>query len=133
MIRVQKTHLPVAALTHPGMKGKNNEDRFGVTAFRSKTNPNTPVLLAVLSDGIGGNRAGEVASDLAVNLISQYASESDGVEPQAILESAIHFASGRIFQQAQSNLEQNGMGATCACAWIAGDRLFTATVGDSRI
>ncbi len=133
MIRVQKTHLPVAALTHPGMKGKNNEDRFGVTAFRSKTNPNVPVLLAVLSDGIGGNRAGEVASDLVVNLISQYAFESDGQSPQAILEGAIHFASGRIYQQAQSNFEQNGMGATCACAWIAGDRLYTATVGDSRI
>lgn len=132
MNRVQKTHLPVAALTHPGMKGKNNEDRFGVTAFRGSSG-SAPVLLAVLSDGIGGNRAGEVASELAVNLISQFAANSDGRAPLAVLEGAIHFASGQIFQQAQSNPEQNGMGATCACAWIAGDRLYTATVGDSRI
>jgi protein phosphatase len=115
------------------MKGKNNEDRFGVASFRSKALPNTPILLAVLSDGIGGNRAGEVASELTVNLISQFAAESDGRSPQTILEGAIHFASGQIFQQAQQNAEQLGMGATCACAWIAGDRLFTATVGDSRI
>lgn len=133
MIRIEKTHLPVAALTHPGMKGKNNEDRFGVTAFRSKGLPNTPILLAVLSDGIGGNRAGEVASELAVNQISQYVAQSDGRNPQVILENAIHSASGRIYQQAQAIPEQHGMGATCACAWIAGDRLFTATVGDSRI
>jgi protein phosphatase len=133
MIRVEKTHLPVAALTHPGMKGKNNEDRFGVSAFRTKTQPPTPVLLAVLSDGIGGNRAGEVASELAVNIISQVAATSDGRTPPQILETAIHEASEQIYQQAQLNLEQQGMGATCACAWIAGDRLFSATVGDSRI
>jgi PPM family protein phosphatase len=133
MNRVEKTHLPVAALTHPGMKGKNNEDRFGVSAFRTGTRPPVPVLLAVLSDGIGGHRAGEVASELAVNIISQYAADSDGRNPTRILEEAIHYASQSIHQQAQESLDQQGMGATCACAWIAGDRLYTATVGDSRI
>jgi PPM family protein phosphatase len=133
MKRVEKTHLPVAALTHPGMKGKNNEDRFGVSAFRLKTQPETPVLLAVLSDGIGGNRAGEVASELAVNLISQTVADSDGRNPPQILSNAIQLASEHIFIQAQANPDQQGMGATCACVWIAGDRLFTATVGDSRI
>jgi PPM family protein phosphatase len=133
MKRVEKTHLPVAALTHPGMKGKNNEDRFGVSAFRTVTRPPIPVLLAVLSDGIGGHRAGEVASELAVNVISQYAADSDGRNPTRILEEAIHYASQSIHQQAQDSLEQQGMGATCACAWVAGDRLYTATVGDSRI
>jgi protein phosphatase len=115
------------------MKGKNNEDRFGVSAFRDKAAANTPVLLGVLSDGIGGNRAGEVASEMAVNLISQYAASSDGRDPQAILEGAIHYASGHIYHQAISNPEQHGMGATCACVWIAGDRVYTATVGDSRV
>lgn len=133
MKRVEKTHLPVAALTHPGMKGKNNEDRFGVTAFRTDGKQSVSVLLAVLSDGIGGNRAGEVASELTVNLISQFAADSDGQDPIAILGEAIRYASDQIHQQAQQNIEQHGMGATCACAWIAGDRLYTATVGDSRI
>jgi PPM family protein phosphatase len=133
MIRNEKTHLPVAALTHPGMKGKNNEDRFGVSAFRLKTQPPTPVLLAILSDGIGGHRAGEVASELAVNTIIHYASVSDGKNPPLILEEAITFASQAIYQQAQQNIEQAGMGATCACVWISADRLYTATIGDSRI
>jgi protein phosphatase len=133
MIRVEKTHLPVAALTHPGMKGKNNEDRFGVSAFRTQAQPPVPVLLAVLSDGIGGNRAGEVASELAVNLIIHHAAESDGKNPPQIMEEAIHTASEQIRMQAQERPEQHGMGATCACVWIAGDRLYTATVGDSRI
>ena len=133
MIRVEKTHLPVAALTHPGMKGKNNEDRFGVAAFRTKTQPPVPILLAVLSDGIGGNRAGEVASELAVNQVIQYVADSEGENPPQIMESAIHLASQRIYAQAEENPEQHGMGATCACVWIAGERLYTATVGDSRV
>lgn len=133
MIRVEKTHLPVAALTHPGMKGKNNEDRFGVAAFRTKTHPPIPILLAVLSDGIGGNRAGEVASELVVNQVIQYVADSDGENPPQIMESAIHLASQQIYAQAEANPEQHGMGATCACVWIAGKRLYTATVGDSRI
>jgi protein phosphatase len=133
MERNEKTHLPVAALTHPGMKGKNNEDRFGVSAFRMRTQPPVPVLLAVLSDGIGGHRAGEVASELAVNTIIYHAAASDGKNPRDILEESIIAASQAIQRQAQQNPEQAGMGATCACAWIAGDRLFTATVGDSRI
>jgi protein phosphatase len=115
------------------MKGKNNEDRFGVSAFRIQAQPATPVVLAILSDGIGGHRAGEVASELAVNLISQVVADSDGRDPLLILEEAIHQASAAIHQQAQENLEQAGMGATCACAWIVGDRLHIATVGDSRI
>jgi PPM family protein phosphatase len=133
MERVEKTHLPVTALTHPGMKGKNNEDRFGVSSFRMRARPSVPVLLAVLSDGIGGHRAGEVASEMAVNIISQYAARSDGRNPPQILETAIQNASQTIYTQAQDSLEQHGMGATCACAWIAGNRLFTATIGDSRI
>lgn len=133
MIRVEKTHLPVAALTHPGMKGKNNEDRFGVSAFRLKGPPEKPILLAVLSDGIGGNRAGEIAAELAVNVISQYVAQSDGRSPIIILEEAIHAASKQIYLQAQTHGEQTGMGATCACAWVVGDQLYTATVGDSRI
>lgn len=133
MIRVEKTHLPVAALTHPGMKGKNNEDRFGVAAFKLSNQPSPPILLAILSDGIGGHRAGEIASELAVNTISQFATNSDGQNPRYILEQAIVYASAQIYHQAQSNREQAGMGATCACAWIAGDQLYTATVGDSRI
>ena len=133
MIHNEKTHLPVAALTHPGMKGKNNEDRFGVSAFRLPTQPPTPVLLAILSDGIGGHRAGEVASELAVNTIIHYAANSDGKDPRQILQEAITYASQAIQQQAQQNSEQAGMGATCACAWITGEYLITATIGDSRI
>ena len=62
MIRTQRAHLNVEAHTHPGMTGKNNEDRYGVASFVTNAQERTPVVFAVLADGIGGHRGGEVAA-----------------------------------------------------------------------
>jgi serine/threonine protein phosphatase PrpC len=49
------------------------------------------------------------------------------------METSIHNASEVIAARSASKDEQYGMGATCACIWAVGDRLFTAHIGDSRI
>ena len=131
MNRSQRSHLTVAALSHPGLTGKNNEDRYSVCAYTGEAEK--PVLFAVVSDGIGGHRAGEVAAELAVNYIVEKVSLSDGKNPLEIMESAIHSASEAIASRSASKPEQQGMGATCACVWVEGDRLYTAYIGDSRI
>jgi len=133
MIREANSRYPVTALTHPGMTGKNNEDRFAVSAFHLSRRNHTPVLLAVLCDGIGGHKAGEIAADLAVNHISQVAAESDGKFPLETLEKGIQLANQAIFQEANNDNGKQGMGSTTACVWLIGNKLFTATVGDSRI
>jgi len=133
MKRVHRSHLPVLAQTHPGMRGKNNEDRYGVTAFRLEDANRTPALLAVLCDGIGGHRAGEVAAEIAVNRISAAVAEfGESKDPTEVLQLAVTNASQAIYQQAKSNHHQEGMGATCACAFIINRRLYLANVGDSR-
>lgn len=134
MKRVPHSHLPVTAMTHPGMRGKNNEDRFGVTAFRmeGKTGP-TAALLAVLCDGIGGHRAGEVAAEIAVHRISAVVAQQGEDTPAVeMMQNAITAASQEIYDQARVNHHQEGMGATCTCAWIIGRKLYLANVGDSR-
>ena len=131
MNRTQHSHLNVAALSHAGMTGKNNEDRYDVSSYTLEDG--TPVLFAVLSDGIGGHRAGEVAAELAVNYIVEYVSQSNGRNPVKIMESAIHTASEAIVSRSASKEEHQGMGATCACVWLEGQYLFIAYVGDSRI
>ncbi len=55
------------------------------------------------------------------------------LRPKKILKRAIQEASEAIADHASSTAEQKGMGATCACIWVIGDKLYTATVGDSRI
>lgn len=133
MIRTQRAHLHVAALSHAGMSGKNNEDRFAVLSHHLSADDPTPSLFAVLSDGIGGHRAGEVAAELAVDHISHVVAESNGRDPLRILEEAIHSASEAIAHHSASDDNRHGMGATCACAWVIGNRLYIAFVGDSRI
>ncbi|HLF75562.1 MAG TPA: PP2C family serine/threonine-protein phosphatase [Anaerolineales bacterium] len=133
MIRTARAHLNVEAQSHPGMTGKNNEDRYAVASFMLADNNKVPVLFAVLADGIGGHRGGEVAAELAVNHIMQEVAHSDGRHTRQIIERAIHEASDAIAAHAASNETLKGMGATCAAAWIIGDRLHTVYVGDSRI
>lgn len=133
MIRTGRSHLITVAQTHPGMSGKNNEDRFAVSAYLTDNKNPRPVLLAVLSDGIGGHRAGEVAAEIAVNRISQEVALSDGKNPVAILQQAIVAASAKIFEEAQQGSERHGMGATCVVALVIDDQLYAATVGDSRL
>jgi protein phosphatase len=133
MIRIERAHLHIAALSHPGMSGKNNEDRFAVLSHVLGKDDPTPSVFAVLCDGIGGHRAGEVAAELAVNHISHAVAESNGREPVKILEEAIHSASEVIAHHSAGSDDRHGMGSTCACAWVIGEKLYTASVGDSRI
>src|SRR5450759_3588947 len=89
MIRVTKSHLTVAAQTHPGITGKNNEDRYAVSAFQQGRRSRVPALFAIISDGIGGHRAGEVAAEMAVEGISRRVANSSGAKPLDIMEKAI--------------------------------------------
>jgi PPM family protein phosphatase len=133
MIRTDKAPYPSVALSHPGMSGKNNEDRFAVSAFRLNRRDATPVILAVLSDGIGGHRAGEVAAEIAVERISTRVAESRLHHPTALLKDAVVEASEEIRKMARSDAARQGMGATCVAALIIGKRLFAVSVGDSRL
>ncbi len=131
MNRTETSFYPTAAVSHPGMSGKNNEDRFAVSAYRVEND--APSLFAVLCDGIGGHRAGEIAAEMAVNIISQDVGRSDASDPCAIMSEAIVDASSRINLAAQQDNGRYGMGATCVCAWIIDWRLYGAAVGDSRM
>ncbi len=133
MIPAEKPHLIMAANSHPGMSGKNNEDRYLVTAFRLEDASATPSVLAVVADGIGGHRAGEIAAEFAVDTITQHIAASDASQPLQTLHQAIQLANQKIFTEAETDPDKKGMGATCACCWIVGSQLYTANLGDSRI
>jgi len=133
MIRSSLPHLHVAARSHPGMIGKNNEDRYSVSAFQLGRDDPRPSVFAVIADGIGGHRAGEVAAELAVNYISKGIAESNGKKPLSILENSIHEASQVISSHSAGKDDEEGMGSTCACVWVIENKLYTAYVGDSRI
>lgn len=124
-------------VTDVGRVRTNNEDCFRIVA---------PLHLFVLSDGMGGEAHGEVASALAVETVVQHC--ADGEKNAAVtlygeqqpgwsdktqrLSSAAHLANKKIFESAHEHPDQQGMGATLTAAWIDGSRLSIAHVGDSR-
>jgi serine/threonine protein phosphatase PrpC len=133
MIPTPHAHLQLAAATHPGTGGRQNEDRYSVSAYRLGAENATPAVFAIISDGIGGHRAGEVAAEMAVETISAMVAQSDGSQPLEVLDNAIQVTSEAIAARAKDDTQRLGMGTTCTCAWVIGNQLFTASVGDSRI
>lgn len=133
MTKSEQAHLKIQAGSHEGMRGKQNEDRFAVKPFLSGEAKQVPSVIAVVCDGIGGHRAGEVAAEMGVSIITDDVINGDADQPLKTIEQAIIHANSSIYQASQADLGRSGMGATCACAWVLGDRLYTANLGDSRI
>jgi PPM family protein phosphatase len=118
----------------------NNEDSFRIVE---------PMNLFILSDGMGGEAHGEVASAMAVDTVEKYCSDpgppkedsgvtlhgaaGDNWSPQTKkLQNAVFQANFNIHQSAQKHPEQRGMGATLTTGWLNGSKLSIAHVGDSR-
>ena len=109
MISVERAHLFVAALSHKGMKkGKNNEDRYAISSYRMSEEDATPLLFAIVADGIGGHLAGEIAAEMIVDYVSQAIAESDAQEPSKIIEQAILEASEFVRAHAEADEGKHG-------------------------
>lgn len=133
MIPCKDHHLKVFAITDPGSQGRINEDSFEVSSYTISEDDQTPVLVAVIADGIGGHKAGEIASTIAVSTIITAIAESDGADPIWILKSALLEANHSITSEAGDDASRRGMGSTVVCAMIIDQALYIATLGDSRI
>jgi protein phosphatase len=100
--------------------------------------------LIVVCDGMGGEAAGEIASQLAVETIvadlgrdgaltPAFGAGFEGFFPRTRkLGSAVQHANDVIFQDSRSHLERAGMGSTIVSAWIGDNVASLAHVGDSR-
>ena len=129
--------IKFGARTNVGCVRKNNEDSYKTDA---------DLQLYVLSDGMGGEASGEVASGLAVETVIDHcrkAAENPSLElvgerkaelsdATNRLVSALRLANQRIFETAAGNSDQKGMGATIVTVWLNERRVSLAHVGDSR-
>lgn len=132
MIPAEKSEFIVSAASHPGKGGEHNEDRFRIEAFSLDEEGKRGSLLAILADGIGAQRAGEVAAELAVEAVTRSVAQSDASQPTGILQAAIIQAGQVIRHRADNSPEWKGMGSTILCVWLIGRRLYMASVGNSR-
>ena len=88
--------------------------------------------LLVVADGMGGHSAGEVASQMAADVVSRLYYDSPE-EPGAALRRAVEVANRRIHSAAADDEAKHGMGKTCTALALCGGRAYAAHVGDSRL
>ena len=124
--------IEIAAITDAGSVRQFNEDSI-------VTDPESGV--AVLADGMGGHRAGEVASQMATRIImrslqtqvGEFRSDTAQLSPLRAVEQCIIRANKAIFDAAQARVTYHGMGTTLALTLFYDNRVALANIGDSRI
>ena len=109
-----------ASLTDVGRQRQSNEDSY------LERSP-----LFAVADGMGGARAGEVASRMAVEAFDSPAAGSD--RPEDMLRGVAREANRRIYEMAQADSEHAGMGTTLTAALVSGREVAIGHVGDSRL
>lgn len=131
------TALEVATATDSGMVRSHNEDSIAADA---------EIGLAVLADGMGGYNAGEVASGIAVAMLTTEMKQAlEGQEPhkmdgssgeplavKLIRDNSVK-ANAAIFQTAKSQPQYAGMGTTLVAALFFDNRMVVGHIGDSRL
>ena len=129
------TILAIEATSDTGCVREHNEDNFGYDAGMG---------LAVLADGMGGYKAGEVASAIAITSLVHTVIQIKGgeekvdlnglqYEESAILYRALHQANLQVYDSAHDNNAHRGMGTTVSAAWFHDSKVSIAHIGDSRI
>ena len=118
------------ALTDIGLKREENQDTVKCKEFGEN-------ILAVVCDGMGGERAGREASEIAIDEVIDRFSEgySDDLEDEEIrklLISSISAANSVIYTKARFDYKNFGMGTTCVAAFVNKSSAYIANVGDSR-
>jgi serine/threonine protein phosphatase PrpC len=114
--------LQAAAISDRGCIRSNNEDCCLAEP---------EIGLYVLADGMGGARAGECASRMAVDTVAEVVRESGRRDSQVLLK-AVEEANQRVLTAAHSDPTLEGMGTTLVAALEVGGSLCIASVGDSR-
>lgn len=115
------TATPTAyGLSDVGNKRERNEDAFHVGEH-----------LFVVADGMGGHKAGHVASNMATDLLAER-TESISADPGSVLKESVAIANHDIFVRSTSEAKLSGMGTTVTAVFIQLGKLTVAQVGDSR-
>lgn len=116
-------------LTDAGKVRDHNEDNVTIVK-----NSNDEYLMAV-ADGMGGHRAGEIASSIAIELLSQNFTNLDtiGEKANAVnwLRDIVHEINNNIFKHTSKNEDIKGMGTTLVVAILTKEYLLFGNIGDS--
>ena len=115
--------------TDTGSKRSSNQDSI----FFSDKPIGALSNLYIVADGMGGHKAGDLASKMAIDITVDFIKKSTLENPIAVLKRAMIFANNEIYKVASEDPELGGMGTTMVAAVIQENKLYVANVGDSRL
>lgn len=119
-------HIRMAGVTDVGRRRKTNQDSLFFDEGHG---------LAVVADGIGGRKGGEIASTLVVEGMRDAFLATDVIRHDEItpfLASAVDTVNSNVFGFGKVNPGYEGLGSTMECLFFSGDMAYVAHVGDSR-
>ncbi|MDQ8155130.1 MAG: Stp1/IreP family PP2C-type Ser/Thr phosphatase [Gemmatimonadota bacterium] len=122
-------HLAVAARSDVGMVRSGNEDSFFAEADARRG-------VFMVADGMGGHAAGEVASEMAVQIVARALLQLESViQPDAAERTAqsLRDANRAIYDRMLAENDKQGMGTTASVLVLSDDRYLIGQIGDSRI
>ncbi|MDQ2713679.1 MAG: Stp1/IreP family PP2C-type Ser/Thr phosphatase [Chloroflexota bacterium] len=128
----KQLRLDVAQLTDVGRRREHNEDNMAYVIPKDMQVMAAKGSLFIVADGMGGHAAGEVASEIAVDTVSNVYYQDDSEDVAVALVHAIKRANAAIHQRAAENMLRSGMGTTCVAAILRANMAYIANVGDSR-
>ncbi|MFA6074422.1 MAG: Stp1/IreP family PP2C-type Ser/Thr phosphatase [Negativicutes bacterium] len=105
-----------------GFVRKNNEDSFLIKA-----------PLFAVADGMGGHAAGEIASRMAMDYLSNRLDDFSELSPENAMKKLLEIANKDILHFGQINLESAGLGTTVTAVYVVGKTGYWAHCGDSRL
>ncbi len=117
------------ALTDVGRSRTTNQDYVYLSIDAVGALPN----LLIVADGMGGHKAGEVASENAVMSVVESVKNSKKKDIVSIIEEAITYANNDLMYLSKSDAKYEGMGTTMVLATIIDDAMYVANIGDSRL
>lgn len=126
--------MRVGASTDTGMVRQLNEDCYYIPP-----NIDKDIHLFIVADGMGGHKAGEVASKIAIDTVVSYITAvykdiaKDNPNLLRLLSESILKANKVVYERSKTDLRLEGMGTTLDVVLIDEGRLFIGHVGDSRV
>ena len=117
------------ALTDVGKCRSMNQDYVFCTTKPIGKLPN----LFIVADGMGGHKAGDMASKFSVNTFVEQVKTSDCDNPITVISDAIKYTNEKLIELAATSEDYSGMGTTFVVATVIGKSVYVANVGDSRL
>ena len=125
--------ITASVQTDPGCVRDSNEDNGRHVSPHDAEALAARGRLTIVCDGMGGHASGEVASQLAVEAISELYYADRQLDPREALKWAVEQANREIYETSLTDERYHGMGTTLVALAIIGDKAFSTHVGDSRL